>query len=103
MKDELFDTPEKVVAAVSNLTNLLTHPGWLLVKEIADANIEILTDNILKGGDKVEMDRFRDKLEALQNVINTPEDRLRDLRGDTAPEVELDPYPKLPPADPGTS
>ena len=94
MKDTIFDSPEKIQAGIDNFTTLLTHPGWQLLESIVNVNIQILTDNILNGGDKEQMDRLRDKLEAHKNIINTPRDQIKKLKGSESPVPEPDPYDK---------
>lgn len=60
---------------IANLKELQRHPGWLLVKEVVDENIDVLEKQILggfEGETKEQIDRKRDKLKAYSEVINTP-------------------------------
>ena len=97
MKDELFDSPEKMEVAIANFIDLQTHPGWILVKQIVDANIKILSEQILAGGDKDLMDEKRRDLLAHKNIINTPIDQIRRLKSFESPPPSPDPYhqPKI--------
>lgn len=92
MSDNLFDTPEKIELAIANFTTLMQHPGWLLLEEIVNANIDLLTEQILAGGDEKLMNEKRLDLKAHKNVINTPRDQIRALKTDESPENDPDPY-----------
>ncbi len=99
MKDTLFDTKEKVTSAISHFTNLLSHPGWQLVEKIVGANIDALTEQILKGGESKEMNEARYKLQVNKDVIGTPQKVLGKLRGEDPELPDPDPYPKLKPEE----
>jgi len=100
MIDQLFDTPEKVELAIANFIDVQKHPGWILVKQIVDANIQILSKQILAGGDKVLMDDKRRDLLAYENVINTPADQIKKLRSVESPAPNHDPYDQPKPVEP---
>lgn len=95
MKDNLLDTPEKIESAISSFNNLLGQPGWILLQQMVDANIEILTKQILEGnGSKEEIDRLRFKLQAYKDVISTPMSQIKFLKKEEAPSPSFDPYDK---------
>ncbi len=99
MKDKLFNTKSKRLAALSAFTTLLNHPGWILFVKIFDANAKELERQILAGGNEVPegmMDAYRRKLEALRECINCPEKQIKDLTPVKAgDQPELDPYPTV--------
>ena len=100
MENTLYDTPEKIDVAISNFKTLLQHPGWKLVEEIVQANIAIVRDQVLTGdGSKEEMDRLRDKLQALKDVINTPKDQIHSLTSPDPLVPTADPYDKQKPVE----
>lgn len=100
IEDNLFDTPEKIEAAISSFRDLQGHPGWILVKKIVDANIEVLKEHIIRGGESEEvMNRLRDRLQVHQEVINTPVHQIKQLTLDTAPDHSFDPYDKHKPLE----
>ena len=97
MKDKLFNTSQKRLAAKAAFTTLLTHPGWLLFEKITKANIEVVKQIILKGGIKEDaLDGYRKKLEAYEEDLNCPRVILKNLdpvkAGD---QPKLDPYPTV--------
>ncbi len=102
MKRDLFETEEDTKAAISNLTSLLQHPGWKIVLEIIEGNVEFLTQRILGGVDddgtdlsKEKLDRARDKLANLKDVRNTPEYWIKELSEVKDQEPVSDPYEHL--------
>lgn len=88
----IFDTPEKIQVGISNFTDLQTHPGWILVKDIITANIETIKEQIIAGGDEDDLNLKRRDLMAYQNVINTPVDQIEKLQGSKSPAPSPDPY-----------
>lgn len=93
-----FDSPENREKSLADLKSLLDNPGWVLVKEIADKNIERLKALILDGiGNDETLDsvkRLRDRLKAYQDIIGTPEWMIKKLQ--PVKEVthnEDDPFP----------
>ncbi|HEC66017.1 MAG TPA: hypothetical protein ENI23_12050 [bacterium] len=92
--NDLFDTPEKKELAVTNFLSLKAHPGWQLLEQIVRANIEVITERIVKGGEKEVMDKLRSDLSAHKNIINTPDDMIKDFREPESSEPSLDPFDK---------
>lgn len=96
MKDMLFDTKEKRDFAVASFNNLLGNPGWQLLTQILEANIEIVEKQILEGVDeetKETIDRLRDKLKVYKEVRDTPVyviDRLTGAKEGS--DITLDPF-----------
>lgn len=92
----LFDSEEKRNEAISSFTSLLTHPGWLLVQKIIEANIEVVRHRLEVGGDKDEskfdVDRLRDKLKFYREVLNSPKTMLESLQKTGSVEMEFDPF-----------
>ncbi len=92
---ELFNTPEKINLAVASFRTLKDHAGWQLLKEIVDANIKVLEDQILNGLEdetKESIDRKRDKLKAYKEVIGTPDFWINRLESPKPFKEETDPY-----------
>jgi len=93
MKD-LFDTEEKIEAAIDTLKIGMSTPFWELITKILRANIEFLTEQILNGGDytKEQMDRLRDKLKIHEEMIDTPRMIIEKYTSSDVEEVSLDPF-----------
>lgn len=85
--------------AIDNLKSLLVHPGWLIVKDIVEANIEVLKNQILIGvGEETieEVRRLRDKLSVHEEIINTPETIIEKLTPNISDNIPSDdPYGKI--------
>lgn len=94
MEDKLLDTPEKVETAIANFIDLQQHPGWILLTEMVKVNIDVLTEQILAGGDEALMNEKRRDLLAYKNVINTPQDQINKFRTPDSPVPSFDPYEK---------
>src|ERR1051325_10590537 len=95
MDDELFNTPEKINAAVSAFRNLQEHEGWKLFVKILEANIEVLTSQLENGVEdetKADVDRTRDKLRIMRDMKNTPYNMIAKLNPPEANVPEADPY-----------
>ncbi len=99
MKDPRFDTEKKIKAAISNYTNLVAQPGWKLLEEVIEANIEALTHLIVRGinlrgetATEKETNRLRDKLEAYKEIIKTPDNTIKRLSSPEGEEIDPDPY-----------
>ena len=95
MTDQLFDTKEKREVAVANFKSLMITPGWLFLKEIVDANIKILTEQILIGGDEKIINLKRRDLIAYKNVINTPYKKIEECTVEKSPKPSFDPYEQV--------
>ena len=95
MKDELFNTEKKREAAIATFTMGVSTPIWQLMKKILEANIKVITEQILNGSEdatKEQMDRLRDKLKVYKNIVNTPESMIKSLTPAEGEEIGLDPY-----------
>lgn len=95
MKHGLFDTQEKIDTAIANLKTLETHPGWLLIIEVVQANIEELERQILDGIEgitEVGMNTKREKLKAYKEVIQTPKYLVNRFEKGEDFEEDTDPY-----------
>ncbi len=98
-KDSLFDTQEKIDAAVIAFRTGVNTPFWKLMIQILDANIKVVTELILSGTNlegedatKEESDRLRDKLKVYKEVRGTPERQIKRLTSPEGEEPEVDPY-----------
>ena len=95
MKDDIFDTKDKVDSAISEFTNLMNSAGWKLFIEILNANIKVVENRILTGTEgetKNDIDRLRDKLEIYKSVRNTPQTLIDNLKGKKTETPNIDPY-----------
>jgi len=93
MKDQLFDSEEKREAAIITFTTGKDNPFWKLMTQILEANIEVVTEQILEGSDtKEETDRLRDKLKVYKELLNTPAMMIERLTPVEGEEPNLDPY-----------
>ena len=73
MKDSLFNTKSKRLAAKAAFVTLLTHPGWLLFEKITKANIEVVKRVILKGGiPEDELNGYRKKTGSIRRRLELP-------------------------------
>jgi len=92
MKD-LFDTEEKKQRAVGQFRQLLSDPGWLLVVDVINANIEVLKDQIIAGdGTREQMDRLRDSLIVHKSVRDTPTTLIKEFTEEDVEEPRTDPF-----------
>lgn len=93
-KDVLFDTEEKIEAAIDTLKIGMSTPFWELITKILRANIKFLTEQILNGGDftKEQMDRLRDKLKIHEEMIDTPRMIIEKYTSSEGEEPNLDPF-----------
>lgn len=97
MEDKLFDTVDKRKKATAKLNELITHPGWKLICDILDANIEnvkaMLEDS--ESEETIEeVKRNRDKLKIYRKLRNTPEDLIREFtQPQSGTHPDLDPFP----------
>lgn len=101
MKDELFDTPEKINKAISDLQSGIGTEFWNLMGKILDSNIQVAKDQLENGtGEGVEtpesIARIRDRLKIYKEVRNTPEDLIRKLSVGEEEHPNPDPFEALP-------
>lgn len=93
--NDLFDTQAKRESAVALFKELIAHPGWQLHCQIIDANIAILTEQILnRGAEQTEamIDRFRDKRTVLLEERNSPQNMIKQFESTEDEEINLDPF-----------
>lgn len=102
MQDVIFDTEAKRKKAVLAFRGLLEDPGWILVVQVADANIENLREQLEdpeSEDTKEEIDMKRRLLRFYRGQRNLPQDKIREFTTDTAgSKPNDDPYdvPTLP-------
>lgn len=95
MKDTIFDTPEKREGALAKLRQLKGDPGWLLVVEVLQANIDVVKDQILHGVDDETLDLtnlLRDRLSCYESLRDTPDKLIAQLEGSSSEEPVIDPF-----------
>jgi len=95
MRDHLFSTEKKRQAALATFQTGINTPFWVLMKQILEANIEVITERILVGGEDVtkeQMDRLRDKLEVHKEMLRTPESMIEKLTSSEGKDLNLDPF-----------
>lgn len=92
----LFDTPTKIEKAAADFTNLLENPGWKLVEQILDANIEVCKMQLEEGTGEAEtkdsIERLREKLRIYKEIRNTPQTMLDKFSSGEDIPVDFDPY-----------
>ena len=85
---------------IASLQTLLHNPGWGVVCGIFKQNVEVLQTQIIKKIDgemgrvltELEVDRLRDKLGYLEEVIDTPTNYIHKLRKEKTVPVSFDPF-----------
>ena len=95
MTNNLFDTEEKVNKAIDSFNSLKSHPGWVLFKLVVEANIEVLEQRVLNGFEgetKEDIDRIRDKIHAYKEMIDTPENIIKNFSSSDDERFDEDPY-----------
>jgi hypothetical protein len=95
MKDSLFDTKEKREAAIAKLVQLQNDPGWDIVRQVLQANIEIVQDLLLHGigdEDMQTIKTYRERLASYENLLHTPEKLIEQLSGSKSVEPTVDPF-----------
>jgi hypothetical protein len=95
---QLFNTKEERQQATAKFVDLLNNPGWQLVCDILDANIEIIKQTILDGVDgetKETIDRLRDRLKTYQSLRETPEKMIEALSNEGEYQPNLDPFERV--------
>jgi 5-bromo-4-chloroindolyl phosphate hydrolysis protein len=95
--------PSKTVEGqVLELRALLMSPGWQIVRKNISDNIEVLKFQILRKIDfntkkelaDSEVDRLRDQLNFMEDIIDTPEKIIEQLSPNEEMEEDPDPYYK---------
>lgn len=100
-KDLILDTEDKQKAAVVAFESLKQHPGWKLLEQVVQSNIDVCTEEILEGSEandpdeKIKLDRRRDIRRFLVWFKNLPDDQIKkyDSNGADQQETSSDPYP----------
>lgn len=49
MTNDLFNTEDKIAQAISAFTSLMEHPGWKLIQQMLDQDIEGLRNELEQG------------------------------------------------------
>ena len=92
-----FDSPKNREKSLADLRSLVDHPGWILVKEIAEFNMETIKNQILMGiGEETleTINRLRDRLRYIQELVDSPKKMIEKLQPvDEIEQNEDDPYP----------
>lgn len=97
MEDKLFDTKEKIDAAVAAFKSLMAHEGWLLFTSILNANIDVVRKQLETGSDNETVDDIkikRMKLKLYRELLDTPKDMVYKFTNPDFVEVNPDPYEK---------
>ena len=74
---------------------LVIQPGWKLLEKIVNANIEIVSEQILDGLENEtpeSINRLRDKLRVYKDVRNTPRDMIDKFESKENEIPEVDPF-----------
>lgn len=89
----------KMVQMAKDLTGLVYHPGWMVLKEINENNIEFLDEQIIRKTDpegkpinEVDCDRLRDKRNYLEELMETPMKFIAKMKQDGQIPESFDPY-----------
>lgn len=90
---ELFDTPDKIKAAISDFTTLQQHPGWKLFTMIINNDLELVKRAILDGTGSIEEDnRHRHKLQVYEEMLALPNTIIKRFDPATVKNVSDDPF-----------
>lgn len=99
-KPLVFENANSNAAIILALQDLKNHPGWKILTQLWDQNVADIEQSIIykAQGDvplsDIEVDRQRDKLGYLRNVIETPDKYVIMLRRSDTPQRNFDPYAK---------
>ncbi len=94
----VFENANSNGAIILALEDLRHHPGWKILTQLWDQNVADLEQSIIykMQGEvalsDIEVDRLRDKLGYLRNVIETPNKYVIMLRRSDTPPKNFDPY-----------
>lgn len=96
-----YTDPKNSQQTIADFTSLVQHPGWKLLEDIVQGNVEEIKQQLLSGSSPTEdMDlirRLRDKIEVHKAVIETPQRTIKQLEPKDKPtNFDDDPYFKLP-------
>ena len=99
MKDKIFNTEKKRQAALATFKTGVNTSFWNLMTQILEANIKVVTEQILSGkmpdgtdATKKQMDRLRDKLMVYKEVKDTPNLMAKQLVSTEGEAPSLDPF-----------
>lgn len=102
--DLSINRPEQATDVIDALQSLQQDRGWLLLKQIFEGNIAVLEAAILRKLDpedgktplkEEECDRLRDRLAYLEELLNKPQEIIKQF-SQKAPDIpEYDPYEKV--------
>ena len=98
MIDQLFGTEEKRQVAIAAFQNLMEHPGWKLLVQILDANIEVLRMQLETEADEEKLQDvriLRNNLRLTREFRNTPQDQIKKLADEGQEVPNADPYPEV--------
>lgn len=87
-----------------SLRAMLASAGWRIMRESIDANVALLTEQIVEKVDAAtgkeftdeQVDRLRVRLGYLKELGEMPETMIAGLTSVSAPETNHDPYPTAP-------
>ncbi len=98
MVKDLFDTEEKKENAIAAFQGLLEHPGWKLIEQIEDANIEILREQLETETEDQKLEDvriMRNNLRLTKEFRNTPQNIIEKLQKVDQEVPNPDPYPDV--------
>jgi hypothetical protein len=95
MKNDLFDSDQKKTDAISAFESLMAHPGWILIEQIEDANIEFLRTQLESEAEDEKLEDvkiIRNNLRLTREFRNTPKDMIKKLSTEEEDAPNSDPY-----------
>jgi hypothetical protein len=96
---DLFNTEQKRAEAISAFTELLNHPGWKLLEQILDIDIERLREELEtikeEPETKEEIDFQRYKLAFCKEQRNKPKQMIEKLKSTEDVIPDPDPFPTV--------
>ena len=91
-----FDNPKNQEKYLGDFKTLLNSPGWTLFVSIAQANMDVIREQIIRGiGEETleSVNRLRDRLKIYEDLISTPEQMIEKLTpSEKVENNEDDPY-----------
>lgn len=99
MREQLFDTQEKIEMAVNLFKSLLDNPGFQLYQKVFDNDIDSLTAMIIDGYDRDGSELTKDRTDMLREILkvykrmrNYPEEAIVTFTEKKGENVTADPY-----------
>jgi len=92
---DIFDTEDKKKEAINKFESLQKYPGWLLLLDIVNENLELLKGQLLNGMEsetKEDIDRVRDKIKIFESIIGTPKMMIKRLSDKDQEIPNFDPF-----------